>query len=125
MTTTATRGATQRVAPSPAPSFPVVKRVNESLALGFVVSRMVEAAIIMTGVVALLAVVTLRQDFAGSAAADVSALTTGRTPQSAEQLSGQVGVLGAGAVSGRGRAPRVGFQFSESFPAVPECPGRP
>ena len=55
--------------------FPVVKRVNESLALGFVMSRMVEAAVIMTGVVALLAVVDLRQDFAGSAA-DASALTT-------------------------------------------------
>lgn len=55
--------------------FPVVKRVNESLALGFVMSRMVEAAVIMTGVVALLAVVGLRQDFAGSAA-DASTLTT-------------------------------------------------
>ena len=56
--------------------FPVVKRVNESLALGFVMSRMLEAAIIMIGIVALLAVVALRQDFDGSTAADVSGLTT-------------------------------------------------
>ena len=56
--------------------FPVVKRVNESLALGFVMSRMLEAAIIMIGVVALLTVVVLRQDYAGLAAADASALTT-------------------------------------------------
>jgi uncharacterized protein DUF4386 len=56
--------------------FPVVKRVNESLALGFVMSRMMEAAVIMIGVVALMAVVVLRQDFAGSSGADVSALTT-------------------------------------------------
>jgi hypothetical protein len=56
--------------------FPVAKRVNESLALGFVLSRMVEAAIIMIGVVALLTVVVLRQDVGGSVAADVSALTT-------------------------------------------------
>ncbi len=55
--------------------FPVVRRVNESLALGFVLSRMVEAAVIVIGVVALLTVVVLRQDFAGSQAADASALT--------------------------------------------------
>jgi Domain of unknown function (DUF4386) len=54
--------------------FPVVKRVNESLALGFVMSRMVEAAVIMIGVVALLAVVTLHQDVASTA--DATTLTT-------------------------------------------------
>jgi len=54
--------------------FPVVRRVNESLALGFVMSRMVEAAVIMIGVVALLAAVTLHQDYAGTA--DPSTLTT-------------------------------------------------
>ncbi len=56
--------------------FPVVKRVNESLALGFVMSRMLEAAIIMIGVVALLTVVVLRQDFSGLTATDATALTT-------------------------------------------------
>ena len=56
--------------------FPVVRRVNESMALGFVMSRMVEAAVILIGVVALLTVVTLRQDLAGSAAADASTLST-------------------------------------------------
>jgi hypothetical protein len=56
--------------------FPVVKRFNESLALGFVMSRMVEAAVIMIGVVALLTVVVLRQDLGGASAADVSTLTT-------------------------------------------------
>jgi hypothetical protein len=55
--------------------FPIVKRVNESLALGFVMSRMLEAAVIMIGVLALLTVVVLRQDLAGSAA-DAPALTT-------------------------------------------------
>jgi branched-subunit amino acid transport protein AzlD len=42
--------------------FPVVKRHNESLALGYVGLRTLEAAIIAVGVVPLLAVVTLRQD---------------------------------------------------------------
>ena len=56
--------------------FPVVKRVNESMALGFVMSRMVEAAVILIGVVALLTVVLLRQDLAGSASSDATSLTT-------------------------------------------------
>ena len=46
--------------------FPIARRVSESLALGFVISRMMEAAVIMTGVVSLLAVVTLRQDLGGT-----------------------------------------------------------
>jgi hypothetical protein len=59
--------------------FPVVKRQNEALALGFVTSRMLEAAVIMIGVVSLLAVVTLRQDFAGHPGTDTATLvTTGR-----------------------------------------------
>ena len=45
--------------------FPVVRRQNESLALGFVTSRLMEAAVIMIGVVSLLAVLTLHQDAAG------------------------------------------------------------
>lgn len=56
--------------------YPVVKRQNLSLALGFVTSRVLEAAIIVTGVVSLLAVVTLRQDFAGDPSADADALVT-------------------------------------------------
>lgn len=54
--------------------FPVLKRVNESLALGFVMSRMVEAAVIMVGVVALLATVTVHQDYAGTG--DPASLST-------------------------------------------------
>jgi hypothetical protein len=41
--------------------FPVVRRQNQAMALGLVMSRMLEAAIIMSGVVSLLAVVTMRQ----------------------------------------------------------------
>ena len=42
--------------------FPLVKRQSERLALGFVTTRMFEAAVIVVGVVSLLAVVTLRQE---------------------------------------------------------------
>ncbi len=56
--------------------FTVVKRQNETLALGFVTSRLLEAAIISIGVVSLLSVVTLRQDLAGTAGADEASLGT-------------------------------------------------
>ena len=42
--------------------YPVVKRHGEGLAIGYVGLRTLEAAVIVAGVVALLAVVTLRQD---------------------------------------------------------------
>jgi hypothetical protein len=54
--------------------FSVVKRQHEGFALGFVTTRMLEAAIIAIGVVSLLAVVTLRQ--AGAAGADAASLVT-------------------------------------------------
>lgn len=41
--------------------FPVVKRQSEALAIGFVTTRLFEAAVIVIGVVSLLTVVTLRQ----------------------------------------------------------------
>ena len=47
--------------------YPVTRRVSRTLALGFVVSRLLEAAIIMIGVVSILTVVTLRQDLDGAA----------------------------------------------------------
>jgi hypothetical protein len=56
--------------------YAVVKRQNGSMALGFVTSRLVEAAVVMIGVVSLLAVVTMRQDFAGSGADAASVTVT-------------------------------------------------
>jgi hypothetical protein len=57
--------------------FSVVRRQNEGFALGFVTARMFEAAVIVVGVVSILAVVTLRQ--AGATGADAASLvTTGR-----------------------------------------------
>ena len=52
--------------------YPVVKRQNEGVALGFVGSRTLEAATIFAGVACLLSVVTLRQTGAGA-----DALVTG------------------------------------------------
>ncbi len=58
--------------------YPVARRLNESLALGFVTTRIFEAAVIMVGVVSLLAVVTLRQDADAAAADQTSLVSTGQ-----------------------------------------------
>jgi len=49
--------------------FPVVRRHHEGAALGFVTARVLEAAFIVTGIVAMLAVTTLRQPEATGAEA--------------------------------------------------------
>jgi hypothetical protein len=54
--------------------YPVVRRENVSMALGFVTSRMFEAAVIMIGVVSLLGIVTLHQDFTAGEGADAATL---------------------------------------------------
>lgn len=56
--------------------FPVVRRQNEGVALGFVTARVFEAGAILVGIVSLLSVVTLRQDLAGTAGADTASLLT-------------------------------------------------
>ena len=52
--------------------YPVVKRQNEGVALGFVGARVLEAVMIFTGVVSLLSLVTLRQ--AGAAGTNAASL---------------------------------------------------
>jgi len=56
--------------------YPVVKRQNEGVALGFVTARLLEAAMIFTGVLSLLSLVTLRHDLGGAAGANTAALVT-------------------------------------------------
>ena len=56
--------------------YPVVKRQNEGVALGFVAARVLEAGMIFTGVVSLLSLVTLRQDLGGATGANAAALVT-------------------------------------------------
>src|SRR6266487_4814428 len=54
--------------------YPVVKRQNEGVALGFVSARLLEAAMIFTGVLSLLSLVTLRHDLGGATGANAAAL---------------------------------------------------
>jgi hypothetical protein len=46
--------------------FPVLKRQSEGIALGYVAARVLESTVIAVGIISVLAVVTLRQDFAGA-----------------------------------------------------------
>jgi len=54
--------------------YPVVKRQNESFALGFVATRVVEAGMISVGVIGLLSIATLRHDVGTAAGADAATL---------------------------------------------------
>jgi hypothetical protein len=54
--------------------FPILRRVSESIALGYVATRIVEGTIIVVGVISLLSVLTLRQDFAEAGGADSGSL---------------------------------------------------
>ncbi|HYO85120.1 MAG TPA: DUF4386 domain-containing protein [Dermatophilaceae bacterium] len=54
--------------------YPVVKRQNQGLALGFVATRTLEAAMIFAGVASILSLVAMRQ--AGASGAEATSLTT-------------------------------------------------
>src|SRR5829696_3325304 len=54
--------------------YPLVKRQNHIVALGYVTARVMEGAMIAVGILSLLSVVTLRQDFAGVAGVDAASL---------------------------------------------------
>jgi hypothetical protein len=56
--------------------FPVVKRQNEAMALGFVAVRTLEAAMIFTGVLSLLSLVHLRQGLGAAGGANTASLVT-------------------------------------------------
>ena len=52
--------------------FPIVRRVNEELALGYVTARLVECTFILVGIVSMLAIITLHQQVAGAAEGTVA-----------------------------------------------------
>src|SRR5215211_8335462 len=54
--------------------YPLLKRQNHTVALGYVTARVMESAMIAVGILSLLSVVTLRQDFAGVAGVDAASL---------------------------------------------------
>jgi hypothetical protein len=60
--------------------FPVLRRQNEGVALGFVTSRLFEAGVITVGIISLLSIVTLQREVGATAGVDAGALViTGRS----------------------------------------------
>jgi hypothetical protein len=59
--------------------FPVLKRVNEAVALGYVASRTIESAIIVTGLISLMSVVSLRNSVTRTSGDTVSVAVAGQT----------------------------------------------
>lgn len=56
--------------------YTIAKRYSHRAALGFVTTRLLEAAVIFMGVLSIMSVYTLRQDVAGTPGADTGALLT-------------------------------------------------
>ncbi|WP_207956746.1 DUF4386 domain-containing protein [Rubrobacter tropicus] len=89
--------------------YPVVKRVNEILALGYVTARVVECAFIAVGLISLLSVVTLRKEAAGADAGSLVAVG-----QSLVALHDWTFVLGPGFVVGVGNGLILGYLMYKS-----------
>jgi hypothetical protein len=85
--------------------WPVAKRVNEILALGFVTARVMESVFIAVGLLSLLSVVTLRQEAA--AGADGGSLVA--VGQSLVAIHGWTFLLGPGFVVGVGNGLILGY----------------
>ena len=92
--------------------FPILKRQNEGVALSYVASRVVESTIIAVGIITVLSVVTLRQDFAGRASADASAFLAASAALVA--LHGWTFLLGPGLLAGFGNGLLLGYLMYRS-----------
>lgn len=78
--------------------YPITRRVSKSAAIGFVSSRITEAALIIVGVVSLLTVVTMRTDLAGATGARGEALRV--TGHALIELRQWTFLLGPGVMAG-------------------------
>jgi hypothetical protein len=85
--------------------FPIVRRVNESTALGYVASRTVESILILVGVLSLMAIVDLRQG-GSSGGTDAALLDDAR---SLLALHDQVSLLGPQFCAGLGNGILLGY----------------
>jgi hypothetical protein len=89
--------------------FPLLKRQNETLALGYVTARLVECAFIGIGLLCLLTIVTLRQ---GAAAADAGSLLV--VGKSLVALHNWTFLLGPGFADGIGTGMILGWAMYRS-----------
>lgn len=56
--------------------FPILRRQNEACAMGYVAVRIVESTVIVVGLMSLLSIVSLRDDFGGASGAEADSLVT-------------------------------------------------
>ncbi len=90
--------------------YPIVRRQNEILALGYVTARIVECVFIAVGILSLLTVVTLRQEAA--AGADAGSLVV--VGESLVALHDWTFLLGPGIVVGVGNGLMLGYLMYRS-----------
>jgi hypothetical protein len=92
--------------------FPVIKRQNESLSLGFIASRVLESTIIVVGIISVLSVVTLRKDIGGNGAADAASLVL--AGRSLVAIHKWTFLLGPGVCAGLGNGLLLGYLMYRS-----------
>ena len=92
--------------------FPILRRQNEALSLGYVTARVMESVFIAVGLLSLLAIVTLRQDLAGTAGADAVSLDT--VGRSLVAVHDWTFLLGPGWVVGIGNGLLLGYLMYRS-----------
>jgi hypothetical protein len=92
--------------------FPLLKRENEAVALGYVAARVVESVVIVVGILSLLAVVTLRQDLAGAPGTDAGSLAM--AGESLVAVHDRTFLLGPGFLSGVGNGLMLGYLMYRS-----------
>ena len=92
--------------------YPIVKRQNEGVALGYVTARVLESAVIMVGIFSVLSVMTLRQKFAGAAGADAASLVA--VGSSLVAVHDWTFLLGPGFLAGLGNGMLLGYLMYRS-----------
>ena len=86
--------------------FPIVRRQNEELALGYVTARLFECTFILVGIVAMVAIITLRNQTAGAAEGTVAYTLAG--------IKDWTFLLGPGWVVGWGNGLILGYLMYRS-----------
>jgi hypothetical protein len=92
--------------------FPVVRRHFPGMALGFVAARVMESVFIAVGILSILTIVGMRQDFAGSGGAENEILTT--VGQGFTTLHQWTFILGPGLTVGVGNGLLLGYMMYRS-----------
>jgi hypothetical protein len=86
--------------------FPIVRRQNEELALGYVTARLFECTFILVGIVSILGIITLRQQVAGA--------SEGTVAYTLAALKDWTFLLGPGWVVGLGNGLILGYLMYRS-----------